>query len=526
MSKTYKNFDLVIRGNRAKGYTVEARVEGGGEVHPRPLELPQDKPFELRMKGILGGTTNTKNMRAVGNALFDALFPNEIALLWSGARPKPGDDKGLRVRLDIEPPELIDLPWELVCKEDDYIGLHPDFQIVRYLGVSDPPRSVVSRKPLRVLVVVSQPRDKPPVDVDTELADIYKVVTQPSDMLEMYLIASTSCEELQNTLERGFHVLHYIGHGEFKSGEGHLILVDADGRSDWVSASLLRQIMVNSSLRLVVLNACHTSATGSESAFSGVAQQLVRGGMPAVVAMQLPINNECAAAFSRQFYRALVKHWQVDTAVQEGRRGIVTVLRNAWNACVDWAVPVLYMRAPDGVILEIQEEEVDAGETPEHLVHTLKEIVEYNQELQERKQLHHHLHTHLDRLRIFMSRLEDVVYYSEPWPKRTAKGLWQDYRVQLDLLKTFAASAKSICHVPFFEDKDGLRGEDWIVEIVGKARPIEGLLDGHDVRSLHELTRRLYETCNKHLIDADEKLKDAAREMNALLSVVTRSVSS
>jgi hypothetical protein len=80
---------------------------------------------------------------------------------------------------------------------------------------------------------------------------------------------------------------------------------------------------------------------------------LVKAGLPAVVAMQLAIKDRTAVAFSREFYGALASGWPVDAAVQEGRRSIMTVLGNRWNENVDWAIPTLYMRAPDGVILGV-----------------------------------------------------------------------------------------------------------------------------------------------------------------------------
>lgn len=112
-----------------------------------------------------------------------------------------------------------------------------------------------------------------------------------------------------------------------------------------MSALLLGQIIADSDLRLAVLNACQTSTTGAELAFGGVAHQLVRAGMPAVVAMQQRIMDQTALAFSREFYRALADGWPVDAAVQEGRRSIMTVLGNDWQGRADWAIPTLYARS-------------------------------------------------------------------------------------------------------------------------------------------------------------------------------------
>ena len=92
-----------------------------------------------------------------------------------------------------------------------------------------------------------------------------------------------------------WHVLHYIGHGDFDPlmDEGVLALErEDDGRADLVSATR----MVESSARptrcprLVVLNSCSGATTGTTHLFSGTAAALVHGGISAVVAMEYAIS--------------------------------------------------------------------------------------------------------------------------------------------------------------------------------------------------------------------------------------------
>jgi CHAT domain-containing protein len=204
-------------------------------------------------------------------------------------------------------------------------------------------------------VAVSQPQDLKPFDVDGELDHIQTALARLSDRVEVDVSRVARRDELLSRLRGGYHVLHFIGHGAFEGEDGYLMLEDPDGRADPVSALLLGQMVADSDLRLAVLNACDTSSNGFEGTLGGVAQQLVKGGIPAVVAMQQAIPNKTASAFSREFFGALASGWPVDAAVQEGRRGIMTVLDRAWSGLVDWAIPTLYMRAPDGVILEVQD---------------------------------------------------------------------------------------------------------------------------------------------------------------------------
>jgi hypothetical protein len=242
-------------------------------------------------------------------------------------------------------------PWELIFDEE-YLGLHLRFPVIRYLDLPGTPKPLTVQPPLRVLVAVSQPQDTQPLDVAAELSGIRRALAQLPESVEVEVLESTRRDELLSRLRRSYHVLHYIGHGVFDGGEGYLILEDAEGHSDPVSAVLLGQMVKNSGLRLVVLNACDTSMTGLENPFEGLAHQLVRAGMPAVVAMQTSITEQAAFAFSREFYGALSEGWPVEAAVQEGRRSIMTVLGNDWSRRIDWAIPTLYMRALNGMMLE------------------------------------------------------------------------------------------------------------------------------------------------------------------------------
>jgi hypothetical protein len=360
---TYKNFSMRIRGNRQAGYTVEAALSDGGSVPPQPLMLTLDQEFEDRLDAVLRQTNHDGNVQAVGEMLFNALFPTRILRLWAGAVGGLKEGEGLRLALHIDPLELMNLPWELVFAEE-YIGLRLRFPVVRHLDLPEPPQPLLIQPPLRVLVVVSQPLDSRRLDTDAELDGIRQALAPLSDQIVVDVLDHATRDELLARLRKGYHVLHFIGHGTFEDSEGYLVLEDLEEQSDHASASLLGQLVIDSSLRLVVLNACETSVADSTRAFSGVAHQLVKAGLPAVVAMQLDISDQAAVAFSREFYGALACGWPVDAAVQEGRRGILSMHGNDWHKHVDWAIPTLYMRALDGALLTSESRQSTALEKP------------------------------------------------------------------------------------------------------------------------------------------------------------------
>ncbi len=151
------------------------------------------------------------------------------------------------------------------------------------------------------------------------------------------------------------HIFHFAGHGEFQgdygatfeSGQGYIILLDENGQEAKLAASQLAILLRDSHVRLAVLAACETGATDQINAWTGVVPALIGAGIPAVVGMQFTIGDRNAIAFSSQFYEALAKGLSIDAAVFEGRLAIN--LEGGENER-DWGVPVLYLRADEGVL--------------------------------------------------------------------------------------------------------------------------------------------------------------------------------
>ena len=258
--------------------------------------------------------------------------------------------EGLRVVLRIDTPALAGLPWEAmydqaagayVCRQD---------QLVRHVPVASVPAPLRVRPPLRILGVVSSPRGLPALDVDKEQDQLARALARPASqgLAELHWAPSATWADLQDLLLDGeWHVLHFIGHGDFDPGrdEGVLALTREDGRADLVAAhrlvDLLRQ--ARPMPRLVVLNSCSGAAAGVSDLFSGTAAALVRGGVSAVAAMQYEISDPAAVAFARGFYAAIARGRGVDDAVSSGRVAILGLS----DRTLEWVTPVLYLRGHD-----------------------------------------------------------------------------------------------------------------------------------------------------------------------------------
>jgi hypothetical protein len=98
-----------------------------------------------------------------------------------------------------------------------------------------------------------------------------------------------------------------------------------------------------------VLNACEGARSDDPSdPFAGMAQSLIRQGLPAVVAMQFEITDDAAIIFAQELYGAIADGYPLEAALA-GARGAI---RDDGNL-TEWGTPVLYSRAPDGHLFDV-----------------------------------------------------------------------------------------------------------------------------------------------------------------------------
>jgi CHAT domain-containing protein len=125
-----------------------------------------------------------------------------------------------------------------------------------------------------------------------------------------------------------------------------LVLENDERQSHLVDADDMQVLLQGSSVKLCVLSACQTAATDASDAIMGVAPKLVWTGVPAVIAMQFVVPDKTAISFMHDFYEFLADGRPLDSAVTEARIGVYFDNDDK----VFWGIPVLFMRAPDGVI--------------------------------------------------------------------------------------------------------------------------------------------------------------------------------
>jgi hypothetical protein len=358
--------DFVVRIGLLPEGRLRARVlrspAGEGELTV-PLPSWLEDAVLAHSSGIARGPEAGRDVRLrtppppaaveVGRLLHELIFSGVVGRLWDQSRGSLAGrrEAGLRLRLQLDLANadlLAELPWELLRSGDTgaYLSLDRRTPVLRHLEVAQPVSPQKLPASLKVLGVAAAPRELDSLDLATEKQKLEK--GKKLHRWQLSYLAQPTVEQLREALVReGAQVLHFMGHGDFDpaSQEGALYFEDGQGNaSPWTGSQLAATLTGLPALRLVVLNACQTAVSGiSGNAYGGVAAALVRGGIPAVIAMQRPISDGAAIAFSSAFYRHLASGADLEEALTEGRQAI----RTANPSSLEWAIPVLFSRAMD-----------------------------------------------------------------------------------------------------------------------------------------------------------------------------------
>ena len=363
--KGYLDFDLRFAKSE-KGYSAEILQSPAGTAHGAftlPFQDIEIENYLLKIGQRRAGmrradSSENQAAREFGSKLFQSVFQGDVnaAFRKSFDAARTGDH-GLRIRLHLaDTPELADLPWEYLWQPQrrEFLALSTETPIVRYFDLPETVKPLAVTPPLRVLVMLSNPSDVDCLDVEKEWQKLKEAVgyLEERKLLIVERLDKATLSKLQSRLRKNqYHVFHFVGHGSFDpvTQESVLALEDEDGRKRLVSGPDLGIYLRDEpALRLVLLNACEGARASRSDPFSGAAQSLVLKGIPAVIAMQFEVSDEAAIAMASGFYAALADDYPVDAALAEARKSVFAAGCN-----VEWGTPVLYLRAPDGRIFDV-----------------------------------------------------------------------------------------------------------------------------------------------------------------------------
>jgi hypothetical protein len=369
----YADFVLAIGSGQDGRFPVSVSSpagEGSGTFEPpfrpealEPLLAGLARALIVEEEGSPDEARTPADPRRLGDEIFRALFTGQVLDLYNRSLGfvQARQQTGLRVRIQVDPAAseldwFYQVPWEFLgAAGGRFLSLDRLSPVIRYLNVDRAVEPAPVEGSVRILVVSSCPQGLPPLDLARERQQIEETWARQTGIEAKFLERASAVSLRENLLDWPAHVVHFMGHGDFvtRTGEGALLFETPARQPDPVTGAMLATLLqLPKPPALVVLNACDTArwvGMRGFDPFAGVATALVKGGLLAVVAMQFPITDRAALAFSEALYRRLAAGDPVDAAVTEGRLAIYAKEPGTW----EWATPVLFSRVPTGRILAI-----------------------------------------------------------------------------------------------------------------------------------------------------------------------------
>lgn len=343
----YVNFDLRIGewDSVTRRAVVEVLHSPAGESNRMGILLDIDAET-----GPTCRYSTPASAREVGVALARSVLVDQVQSLWHESRQIARvREQGLRLRLHLDSPELTLLPWELLYDErqNDFVVFDERVSVVRYMRLQTAPPALKPSESFTVMALVASPTNAVPLDTAAELRNLRAAL---ADLIQALRVRLVVCEHAtlsklsQMLLEHAPDIVHFIGHASFdhETQQGLLVLEDEQARAAPLAAQSMARLLRQYGGNLVVLNACQTAV----GAWAGLGPALVRADIPAVVAMQWPVEDRAATAFTRAFYSALSLGRTIDECVASGRVGVNVIS----DYPSDWGAPVLFLRSDSGCL--------------------------------------------------------------------------------------------------------------------------------------------------------------------------------
>lgn len=374
----YRDFNIELTDLEDNGI-FKVRVIGqtpGGEMRSDETENATYNPSEFsslitKLEKRKGSPKDI--LFKLGEKLSNLLLPGRVRTLYQQSLLRLSEEEGLRLRLRVEPLQLAALPWEYTYLQvtsgekvaSDFLAWQRRISIVHYETIGESLKPLEEKEKVHIAIVLATPTDQPDLDVEPDkkaIAAAIDSVNSEVQVFESTLVESATRDKLLESI-KGTDIFHFSGHGVFEGTEftqegkilrkGKIILENADNESDPYDSQLLANNLGNAGVRLVILGACNSAARDEGGAWTGLAPSLVRENIPAVLAMQYKVRDKNAARFMAIFYARILGGYSIDEAIFEGRQAIFS---NSGLEERDWGVPVVYLRAEDGIIFPVPKE--------------------------------------------------------------------------------------------------------------------------------------------------------------------------
>ena len=333
----------------------------------------------------------------LGVELFNKLFAanNLTRRMWFEAARQLKD---VRVEIVTDAEGATALPWELLRDPDTdtVLALHAQAFVRAAPAVSRTPLVLKRASVIRILLVICRPAGRDDVPFRSVASRLLKSLSaEAREVFQLVVLRPPTFAQLTRVLHdakaagKPYHVVHFDGHGVYGSpdtlpvdmsklayrvaGPQGFLLFESDtsnDRRELIHGSKLGELLVQTNVPLLVLNACRSAhaapATADDAqpdadaatpavdeddpnakvrAFGSLAQQVMLTGVGGVVAMRYNVYVVTAAQFVAELYRALLQGRSLGEAVSQGRKDLhAQPLREIVQTLElqDWLVPVVY----------------------------------------------------------------------------------------------------------------------------------------------------------------------------------------
>jgi len=387
-----EEFHLLILGNSDDQGSVQILATYGGarvlepfetrnpKLAPKQREAIEDSGVSLELPGTrfqrilrihkdiqkcLEGDPEAmpkdEELGRFGQNLFDALMRGNIRRLYDTARSEHREGP-LNLIFTSPIAWLADIPWEFAFDPSrrKYLATE-EVHFIRNV-ITAVPAQRIERKdgPLRILVAAAQPLGLPGLGIEDEiekLRDDFRMLTEAGLAWIDILPRATPATLHDRLLAGTFDIVHFIGHGDFdeKASEGFLAFENTEGGLQLANTRTLRELLCSRGIQLIFLNACESGRGDKHVENRGVAQALVEGGLPAVVANQYKVLDPSAIAFAQRFYWSLTQGATLGEAAREARISLNYSIR---GEAIDWAIPVVFARDPNYRLCEARKNKI------------------------------------------------------------------------------------------------------------------------------------------------------------------------
>ncbi|MDX2100453.1 MAG: CHAT domain-containing protein, partial [Leptolyngbyaceae cyanobacterium bins.59] len=341
----------------------------------------------------MGATTSTmpssqatgyggRLMQHLGVSLWQWLFEGQIQNSFNQSQGIAiGQNKPLRLRLELRDPDLVPLPWEIMQPQlgKQAISLSQQLLFSRTTSDVDPLPPLRIEQSLKILLVLGHDVDEQTtaalavrspnstLKLEEEAATLAQVLKNrtPSDFISSVSVVPVPCQvdtllqptpsELSDRIEKGkYNIFFYAGHG-VPAPDGGLLRLRPNTN---LSGTELAQILTRCRVTLAVFNACwgaEPDQAGQRAVpRSSLAEVLIHHGVPAVLGMRDSIADQEALSFIQAFAQALAERMPIDRAVAVARQHLLTLYKFNQPA---WTLPVLYMHPEfNGELIKPMEE--------------------------------------------------------------------------------------------------------------------------------------------------------------------------